>query len=150
MDAIRFDVLTRAWVAETSRRRTLAGVLAGVMGALGLAGPDDAGAAKSGKCKQKCGQCNFCEKGKCKKKNGKKRCKKGECKPVEGGTPCTGGNGDCTCNRSLEGDGFCAANVIVKCFQGNCANSGACVAGSRCVRCSGSGATTCVPECGEV
>jgi hypothetical protein len=150
MDAIRFDALTRACIAELSRRGTLAGVLAGTLAVLGLTDAQDADAAKSGKCKQKCGQCEFCKKGKCYNKDGKKRCKKGKCKPVEGGTPCTGGNGGCTCNRSLEGDGFCAANVIVKCFQGNCANSGECGAGSHCVRCSGSGATTCVPECGTV
>jgi hypothetical protein len=136
MNTNRFDALTKAWIAEASRRRTLAGVLAAAIGALGLASAEEAAAAKSGKCKKKCGQCNFC--------------KKGKCKPLEGGTPCTGGNGDCTCDRSIEGNGFCAANVILKCFQGACATSGECGAGRHCVRCSGSGATTCAPECGTV
>jgi hypothetical protein len=52
MDAVRFDALTKAWIAETSRRRTLAGLLGGAMGALSLADADDAAAAKSGKCKK--------------------------------------------------------------------------------------------------
>jgi hypothetical protein len=149
MDVTRFDALTKAWIAEASRRRTLVGLLAGALGALGLSQADDTDAAKSGKCKKKCGQCNICKKGKCKKKNGKKRCAKGKCKPEKRGTPC-GGDDNCGCGRSIEGKAFCASDAIIMCLQGACANSGACGAGRRCVRCSGSGATACVPECGEV
>jgi hypothetical protein len=87
MDAIQFDALTKAWIAEASRRRTLAGTLAAALGALGLAHAKEAAAAKSGKCKKKCGECESCKKGACKKKDGKKRCKKGKCKPVETLTP---------------------------------------------------------------
>lgn len=145
MDAIRFDDLTKAWIAEASRRRTLAGMLA-ALAALGLA-TEAAGAAKSGKCKKPCGQCQFCKKGTCQKKDGKKRCKKGKCKPEALGTPC--GGDDCGCGRSIEGDAFCAADAIVKCDD-DCANSGECAAGRRCVRCGAGGDTACVPECGTI
>ncbi len=43
-------------------------LLGGALGVLGLAGTD---AAKSGKCKPKCGPCATCAKGTCKKKHGK-------------------------------------------------------------------------------
>lgn len=39
MDAIRFDDLTKAWIAEASRRRTLAGLFAGALGASALPTP---------------------------------------------------------------------------------------------------------------
>lgn len=150
MDAIRFDALTKSWIAEASRRRTLAGVVAAALGALGISRAENVAAAKSGKCKKKCNQCEFCQKGTCKKKNGKKRCKKGKCKPAEGRTPCNGDD-TCMCDRAIEGDAFCADNsIVILCVEGACANSGACGAGSRCVRCGGPGATACVPVCGEV
>lgn len=138
--------MTKAWIAATNRRRTLAAILAGALGALGLA-REGADAAKSGKCKNKCGQCQLCKRGKCKNKNGKKRCKKGKCTPVERGTPC-GGDG-CSCSRSIEGDAFCDANIAVLCVEGACGSSGECPAGHRCFRCA-SGATACVLECGEI
>jgi hypothetical protein len=144
MDAIRFDALTKAWVAEASRR-SLAGMLAAALGALGLAGAEDADAAKSGRCKKTCNQCEFCQKGKCKKKHGKKRCKKGKCKPVERGTPC--GDEDCGCTQTIEGHGFCAANVLVLCS--GCASSAECGPGARCIPC-GTSDTVCVPACGTV
>jgi hypothetical protein len=148
MDAVRFDALTKAWIAETSRRRMLAGLLGGFMGALSLADADDAAAAKSGKCKKKCGQCKFCNKGKCKTKNGKKRCKKGKCKPVERGTPC-GDNGTCFCIPAIEGNPFCTGDEAVECNEAECEKSGDCPAGQRCIRCGDTELTACVHECDE-
>lgn len=136
MDAIRFDALTKTLIAEAIRRRTLAGVLAGALGALGRAVGEDADAAKSGRCKKKCGECKFC--------------KKGKCKPVERGTPCNGGDGNCICSRSIEGDPFCATGLPIACGEEPCANSGECDPGWRCIRCGGVGKTSCVPECGQV
>lgn len=147
MNGIRFDALLKTWTAEANRRRTLAGMLAGAIAALGLADAQDADAARSGRCRKPCGQCQFCKKGKCRRKDGEKRCRKGKCKNLERGTPCAGGDGDCACGRSIEGDAFCAANAIVKC-DGACANSGECPTGSRCFPCGGS--TACFPECGTV
>ena len=57
MDADRFDSLARSLTAAGSRRRALAAALSGALGLLGLAHPDDVAAAKSGKCKPKCGEC---------------------------------------------------------------------------------------------
>ena len=147
MDAIRFDALTKPWTAATSQRRKLAGVLAGALVGLGLVHAEDATAAKSGTCKKKCGQCEVCKKGKCKRKNGKKHCKKGTCEPAEGRTPCNG-DANCVCDRAIEGDAFCSDFAAVLCVEGKCANSGVCGAGERCVRCGGTGATACVPVCG--
>ena len=86
MDADRFDTLARSLTAVGSRRRTLA-----ALGLLGLADPDEAAAAKTGKCKPTCGECEKCKKGDCDKKDGKKVCKKGKCQAKANGTPCSAG-----------------------------------------------------------
>ena len=101
MDAVRFDALTKACIAATSRRRTLAALLVGALGAVGVADADDTRAAKSGRCKKPCGDCAVCEAGMCRKTTrGKKRCKRGRCAPKENGTACAGPgfcwNGECT------------------------------------------------------
>ena len=84
MDGDRFDSLARSLSAAGSRRRAFAIAFSGGQALLGLARPDDAVEAKSGKCKPKCGACETCQKGNCKRKNGKKHCKKGKCKPRKG------------------------------------------------------------------
>ena len=143
MDAKRFDTIAKAFISETSRRRTLGGLLGGALGALGLAGLDDVDAAKSGKCKEACGICEFCQKGKCKQKNGKKRCKAGKCQPKPNETPCgfpgNGGctDGECVCQAGTEECGavcrpLCAPNIQARnpntcncCFVNNfpCTNT---------------------------
>lgn len=90
MNADRFASLTRALAAARSRRRTLA-ALAGALGLVGLAYPEDAAAAKSGRCKPKCGECERCKRGDCDKKDGKRRCQKGKCKPKADTTGCSVG-----------------------------------------------------------
>lgn len=144
-----FDALTKAWITGTTRRRTLAGAFSGTLAAVGLAFGEDVDAAKSGQCKKTCGQCEFCQTGRCKRKNGKKRCQKGKCENLRSGTSCTGGNGNCRCSRAIEGDAFCAAQVLLEC-SANCTSSGQCPAGRRCIRCGDTESTACAPECGVV
>jgi hypothetical protein len=91
MDAGRFDTLARSLAAAGTRRRALAVSLSGAVGLLGLARPGDATAAKSGKCKPKCGECEKCKKGDCDRKNGKKRCKQGKCQAKANGLVCSTG-----------------------------------------------------------
>ena len=117
MDPNRFDSLARS-LTEARSRRALTAALAGFLGLLGLAAPDDAAAAKSGKCKPKCGECEKCNKGDCKRKNGTKRCKKGKCKARDNGTACSSGrtcqNGTCVCPPDKPA--FCTSqNVCGQC-----------------------------------
>lgn len=126
MDAIRFDALTKVLIAETSRRRTLAGLLGAALGVLGFGGNDDADAAKSGKCKNACSTCQFCKKGKCKKKDGKKRCRPGMCQLKANGTWCASGaacqDGTCLCSNGQESCGDVCCNQLLGfvCLNGTC------------------------------
>jgi hypothetical protein len=137
MDGARFDALTRTLTAASSRRRAIAAVLSGSLGLLGLAHPDDATAARSGKCKPKCGACEKCRRGDCDKKNGKKVCKRGKCKPKPTGTPCGTGK---TCQS-----GTCRLSCPVPCAGGDC-SSGACVCPGGTERCG----DACLPLCGAM
>jgi hypothetical protein len=99
MEADSFDTLTRFLIATGSRRRTLAAALAGALGLLGLARPDHAAAARSGKCKPKCTECATCKRGKCHKTKHGKTCRKGKCQAKANGTACSSGTcqgGICT------------------------------------------------------
>ena len=143
MDSARFDALARSLTAAGSRRRALTAVLTGGLSLLGLAQPDDAAAAKSGKCKPKCGECERCKKGDCEKKNRKKRCQKGKCKPKANGTLCSNEracqNGACVCPGGLTDCGGACVNTST-----DPRNCGSC--GKRCQingRCTG-GTCTCV------
>jgi hypothetical protein len=91
VEADRFDALSRVLSVAGSRRGTLTAALSGALGLLGLAHPDDAAAATSGKCKPRCGECEKCKKGDCDKKDGKKVCTKGKCQAKTNGTPCSAG-----------------------------------------------------------
>jgi hypothetical protein len=95
MDQRRFDPLAKIVGSWTSRRNALL-LLAGV--GLGDNFPVETEAASSGKCNPTCSECQGCNKGKCKKKHGKKRCKKGTCEPLTNGTPCTSLSGGACCN----------------------------------------------------
>ena len=102
MDADKFDALMHQVLDDASRR----GVIRAGIGALSalalmiieLGGGNDA-AADSGRCKKRCGECQRCEKGKCRRTSRGKRCKSGKCRPKGNGTPCACG----TCQS-----GFCA------------------------------------------
>ena len=161
MDATCFDAFTRSLSTTRSRRDALAALLGGSFGIFGLVHPDDAKAAKSGKCKPDCGPCATCAKGKCKKKNGKKKCKKGTCVPTPNDTICNG-TGRClngTCNDlpvcaqfgagcSTANPGTCCSDVCIvtgmmvaacsfgapgqECIAGTDCASGGCV-GFRCL-----------------
>lgn len=96
MDRTRLDALVKTLIAETSRRRTLRGLVGGTLGILGLSLPDEAAAAA--KCKPTCDECATCKKGKCRKtRSGKKKCKKGKCRPKANGTTCS--RGECHSGR---------------------------------------------------
>jgi hypothetical protein len=144
MDADRFDSLARTLTAAGSRRRAFAAALSGGLGLLGLASPDDAAAARSGKCKPKCGDCEQCKKGDCKRKNGKKRCKKGKCQPLTG-PACSGGRvcqaGSCVCRSGTE---RCGGACVARCGAATVRNPVTCgccqVAGETC---SFDGANNC-------
>jgi hypothetical protein len=127
MDADRFDALSRALIAAGSRRGALAAALSGGLALLGLAHPDDAAAAKSGKCKPKCGECEKCDKGKCERKNGKKKCKQGKCKARAAGTPCTAFAGGQCQNGSCFPVSTCPATITSLCTPGT-----ECASGSDC------------------
>jgi hypothetical protein len=80
MDGIRFDRLARTIGARATRRAALLALAgAGLGGALGVAGLDEAAAKCSAK--KPCGSCATCKKGKCKAK--------------PGGTVCADGGGTC-------------------------------------------------------
>ena len=144
MDADRFDHLTRSLTSAGSRRRALV-ALFGALGLLGLTNPDEAVAAKSGKCKPQCGECASCKRGDCKKtKHGKKRCKRGKCQPLREGTPCTNGTcrgGSCivspsplTCPQGLT---VCGGSCVdTRTAQANCGGCGI-VCGPRQTCCGG-------------
>jgi hypothetical protein len=148
MESERFDTLSRV-LGDVSRRGLLPTVLgpitAGALTALGVAQREDAEAG--GACKQACGTCQRCKKGKCKKKHGKKRCKKGRCIPAEAGTPCSEGDGGTCCaagsGRTRDGccgvaeaccpdasGGACCPSLADCCVEnGNCENVAICVLG---------------------
>ena len=124
MNSHGFDNLARLLGTATSRRG-IARFGSGALATLGFSSFEML-AAKSGKCKQKCGFCAKCDKGKCTRKNGKKRCKKGKCKAAKNGALCAtnGGvcqNGDCVCpdGRPTCKDGFCCLHFHV-CENGQC------------------------------
>ena len=55
---------------EVVPRLQLAAASSGTLGLLALVHPDETAAGKAGKCKSECGECQTCQKGDCKKKNG--------------------------------------------------------------------------------
>ena len=142
MDADRFDALARSLTATGSRRRALT-ALGGSLGLLGLTHPNGVTAAKSGKCKPACGECEKCKKGDCDKKDGKKHCHKGKCKPKPDGTACSGGRacqaGSCVCPSGREfcglGCGCCVPNAPISgALPGRhtCSASSECCGGGTC------------------
>jgi hypothetical protein len=113
MDANRFDTIAKALRSETSRRRTLGGLLGGSLGLLGLVRPDASWALDKRfdrDCKKQCDQCEKCEKGKCSTRNGKKRCDDGKCKPRANGVACAACTGR-TCTNGTCQRGRCVASA---------------------------------------
>ena len=125
MDAHRFDRLTRS-LTQTGSRRALATALAGSLGLLGFARPDETVAG--GKCKPKCSECQTCKKG--------KRGKKGKCKAKAEGTGCSAGScqsGQCVAAAVPVPPPFCQGqpdgtecDVGKKCGGGVCATPPGC------------------------
>ena len=117
MGSNRFAAMANATIFQTNRRLTLSALLGGAVGLLRLV---DGSAAKSGTCKPSCNACSTCQKGKCKKKHGKKKCKKGTCQPRPdgigcGSTPCQACQGGVcvnTANDTLcQGTGRCLNGI---------------------------------------
>ena len=174
MDSTHFDSLAKVVGALTSRRSALL-LLAG----LGLGSVDltDSEARKSGKCKRRCTGCERCKRGKCQKKDGKKRCSKGKCKSrcsanqvcqngscfPTGACPatttgfcsatpqtCSAPADVCVCDRSTEGNVVCITTRDANCGNPACTTSANCPAGSACVDISGccmASVKICLPQC---
>ena len=128
MDPSRFDRLAKALAVRRPRRVALP--LLAVLG-LSFADVEESWAAKSGRCKPRCGECARCRRGKCRKtKHGKKRCRRGRCQPLRFGTPCTTGicqNGSCfAAPPSLCPDGLTFCNGSCINTRTNNANCGGC------------------------
>ena len=100
-------------------RGGIGAIVAATTVAIGLSNGDIA-QAKSGKCKPKCGECEKCDKGDCKKKNGKKVCEKGKCKPLTGARCSVGTcqNGKCVAPAGGGGQVVCPGKV--QCEGGCC------------------------------
>jgi hypothetical protein len=149
MDSDRFDALTRSLSAGGSRRHALGAALGGMAGAFGLA---EVRAAKSGKCKPKCGECERCKKGDCDTKNGKKRCKKGKCKLKPTGAPCTafpGGacqNGTCI---NLKADEANCGSLGTVCTASQVCQAGSCFPQSTCAATVTNYCAPLAPSCGS-
>ena len=129
MDPDRFDTVTRFLTRAGSRRRAIAVALSAALGLGAIARPEDAPAAKSGKCKPKCGECERCKRGDCDKRDGKTRCQKGKCKAKGDGTPCGAGTcqgGRCVATPVCSGQpngtacGERAAGDPLRCCDGVC------------------------------
>lgn len=115
MEGTRFDLLARSLVEINGRRTALRALLG--LGLLGLHRPDPTGAAASGRCTPRCGECERCEKGECRRtRDGEKRCKKGKCKPKPNGSPC-GNAGVCRQGRCVcpEGTDLCRGACLPNC-----------------------------------
>src|SRR5262245_12782345 len=100
--------MARTLRALTTRPLTRGALVTGVLGLFGLAHAEEVGAGKSNKCNPDCKECQFCQKGNCKKNNhGKKSCKPGKCKNLTNGTLCTKPSGGvcqaglCACTGGL-------------------------------------------------
>ena len=175
MDADRFDTLTRSLGSAGSRRRALGAALSGALVALGVTDPDEASAARSARCRRRPGECERCDRGKCEKKDGKKRCKAGKIKAKAFGTPCSLGtcqNGACiaaatttmapptppaplTCPQGLTNcNGVCRNLDVEKANCGACGrecpgtNQACCSGGCRNLNRDSNNCGACGNECG--
>lgn len=156
MDGRQFDRITAILVTAANRRRTLGVLVGAVVGFLMGAGTE---AATSNTCKPACNECQFCQKGTCRKKHGKKTCRSGKCKPYPSGHHCNsphGGicrSGTCGCSGELTNCAGTCRNL--KTDHANCGTcSHACPAGRTCVNgtcfpisiCPGTTTSGCTPS----
>ena len=177
MDANRFDALTRRLSASGSRRTALRAVAAGVVAAaLGLRGPEEAGAKACSRNRARCGRAGDapCCSGRCVRKRGKRLCR-----PAPGQGICTiefdrcragsdpaqlkdcgaAGGGDCHCTVTIAGYSRCSSGSL-ECVH--CTSDATCVEWATnngrprastyqclsCADCSAAGVTTaCAPSC---
>ena len=129
MEAERFDAVTRTFVVPVSRRLTLGAVIAGALSLVGLGAE---AAVKSPRCPHACSSCERCQRGRCHRRNGKKRCTKGNCVDLPDDTVCDG-TGHCLfgfCNPQptcLPATQACTPSS--PCCSGSCVG-GACAKGT--------------------
>ena len=157
MDENRFDDMAKTLGAQTTRRLTAGALLAGALGVLGVAETE---AARSGKCKPKCGECERCNRGSCRRnRRGRKRCNKGNCQSLANGGACpvtSGGicqNGVCVCPAGQEACGGLCRNLCVlgetrissTCVCCKATGSGPCTIGADAICCSGTCVASGVP-----
>jgi hypothetical protein len=134
MDGAQFDTLIkRLATTRLTRLAALRGLAVGAVASLtGVDfSADEAEAANSGKCRQKPGECERCDRGACHRKDGKKRCKRGKIKPTADGTLCSVGacqSGSCV--------PVCTPNTQIGCTPRVCnATGSACIDCTRDAQC---------------
>jgi hypothetical protein len=79
--------------------------------------------ATSGACRPACGACQTCQRGTCRRKNGRKRCSRGRCLAASTGTACTlssGGSGTCQNGACVPSQVQCSGG-LTDC-SGGCTN----------------------------
>jgi hypothetical protein len=137
MDTTRFDALAKRIGAASTRRGVL--LLLGALGTggLGLADPDTA----AGKCKEKCGTCKRCKKGKCRRKRTGASCPGGKCLSNRScGIPCTTDDEcpvGCLCAKNTEGQRFCHQSNTLCSVHDTCSRTKDCPRGEQCQTCNG-------------
>ena len=129
METTRLASLAKVVGTWTNRRSALSFLTALGLGGLDLSAAD---AARSGKCKPKCGKCERCDRGDCHKNDkGKKVCQKGKCKPRAFGTACNKPSGGICQNSScICASGFTNCSDVCRNLKTDEANCGSCGTGS--------------------
>jgi hypothetical protein len=115
VEGTRFDTLAKELGSLKTRRLVLGALLGGALSALGLA---EAEAARSGRCRQKPGECHHCDRGKCRRVNGERRCRRGKILPKANGTACSVGtcqSGTCVAAGGGGGGGGGCSEGLTNC-----------------------------------
>lgn len=125
MDGDQLDALAKFIGSTVNRRHALIALVGGGAVTLSLTDPDETWSAKTGACKETCGPCEVCRKGRCKRKNGKKRCKPGVCEPRQDLDVCgvleVRDPDTCGCCQT---SGMCVPSSNVGCCSGSCTDVG--------------------------
>jgi hypothetical protein len=137
MHGDRFDVVTRALSLPGSRRRAIA-TLAGLLTLVHSGEIHEIRAARTGRCRARCGECQRCDRGPCRRaKSGRERCRAGVCRPGPNGVPCGNGGkqcqqGRCVCpSGTRECGGTCVDLLSDENHCGECNQR--CAAGTACL-----------------
>jgi len=165
MDGTRFDDLTRALGAGTSRRRVLRSLAGGAVAS--LAGVWGARGAEARGIDEACFADGECDSGICSRPRGRRRGKCAArapracavegtefvCNDAEARTVCgfgSGSVGDCYCGLTAEGTPACLEEASCPDFDNGCAGSEECLPGFVCSAdhcCGGGGSEICLLLC---